>query len=130
MKAALLALAFASCAPLPPVYRGAMACHYTCIADGLALTAGHCEGLPTPVAPLDVPACKAPRTRLPVDGEPVTIGARQSSVISARWFARTILDGRAQPGESGSGVYGADGALLAIVLEAHDNYTYAHRLEP
>lgn len=129
MKHLLVALTLISCQPVaaPSVMR----CQNACVAPDVAFTAGHCVGQAYPyLALVERPGCATPTTRRPVDGETVTVGERATTVRAARWLTWTILEGRAERGESGSGVYGDDGALLAIVIETRDDLTYAWRLVP
>jgi hypothetical protein len=62
-----------------------------------------------------------------VPGEVATIGDRRTAVID-RWLTWLVLADPCTPGESGSGVYGSDGALLGIVVENHSGQCYADTL--
>jgi V8-like Glu-specific endopeptidase len=75
------------------------ACSFACVRPGLAATAGHCIGQRDPAVLVTAPSCgNAPTHRVTV------------------------------PGESGSGVYSADGALLGVVIENHSGQCYADTL--
>jgi hypothetical protein len=120
-KAALAALAIA-CSPTQAP------CAFTCVLPGQAATAGHCVDRPEPAVLVPVSSCTdAPTRRAPVPGEAATIGDRTTTVID-RWLTWLVLADPCTPGESGSGVYGSDGALLGIVVENHSGQCYADTL--
>jgi hypothetical protein len=122
-RIAATALLVASCAAVQPV------CSFACTRVGLAATAGHCVGRTEPVVLVPVASCQdAPATRSAQPGEQATVGVRTLSVVD-RWLTWVVLDGPCQPGESGSGVYGADGALLGIVVENHSGQCYAEAIQ-
>lgn len=114
-----LALLLCGCAPSYPTCRSA------CIAPGAALTAGHCVSRREPITRVVDSDCDTtPNTRRADPGETVTVGHRRMRVVDT-WLGYVILDGACIPGESGSGVYGGDGALLAVALENHSGLCYA-----
>jgi hypothetical protein len=114
-----LALFLAACTPAHVV------CQFACVLPGQAVTAGHCASRPEPVVLVPVSSCAdAPTRRAPVPGEVATIGERQTTIVD-RWLTWLVLADPCTPGESGSGVYGADGALLGVVVENHSGQCYA-----
>jgi hypothetical protein len=120
-----LALALASCAPRYAV---------TCGPDGRAVTAGHNVGRVEPLVELPR-LCPEPKFRAARTGEAVTVGkdGRRATVTDPNWAGWLVATGAGIPGESGSGVYGADGALLAIAVETRQGMTYARiprKIEP
>lgn len=138
MKFLALALALVGCSSTSYAIRSpsGAACALTCTDDGLAATAGHCADSRELVVSVAADWCGATAQRAPVQGEPVSVrgyayglaSSRASTVVDANWLGWVLVDGRGQPGESGGGVYGADGALLGIVVETHDGMTWARRL--
>lgn len=122
IKTAALAALLIACSPVQAP------CAFTCVLPGQAATAGHCVDRREPVVLVSVNSCTdAPTRRAPVPGEAATIGDRTTTVID-RWLTWLVLADPCTPGESGSGVYGADGALLGIVVENHSDQCYADTL--
>ena len=136
-------LGCASCSNLPqPRVRlledddAAMTCGIVCVAPGRAATAGHCLGSPRAVEVLPDTSCWSIETRDAVTGEMVTIegwawgvkSSRRAAVVDPNWSGWLITTGTGRMGESGGGVYGADGALMGIVLETRDALTYSRRI--
>lgn len=110
-----------------------MRCAATCVEKDVAVTAGHCVGEKvSKISFIREDGCVAPQIRLPIKGEEVIIkgsqGDRTTKVFDPKWLTWTLLEGRGIHSESGGGVYGRDGALLAVIVETHDDYTYAHRV--
>jgi hypothetical protein len=113
-----------------------MSCASTCVAPGLAATAGHCVGRYEPIVTLPQD-CRDVATRAALQGEPVEVrgyalglaSARTSTIVESNWLGWLIVSGRGIPGESGGGVYGTDGDLLGVVVETRDGVTYARRIE-
>jgi hypothetical protein len=113
-----------------------MTCALTCIAKGKAATAGHCSGDTSPTITTADPDCGEIVTRDARTGEGVTVegmalgdrSSRVEAVIDPNWLGWLIVTGLGTPGESGGGVYGADGALLGVVVETRDGMTYARRV--
>jgi len=106
-------------------------CSFACVDSGIALTAGHCLDSTRSVAMVLEPSCEPVRIRPPRQGEPVTIlsrlGTRQSVVLTAAGPSMW-LEGVANPGESGAGVVGEDGALLGVVQSTSPGITIASSL--
>jgi hypothetical protein len=122
-KAALAVLLVAACVPPQPV------CSFACVKPGYAATAGHCVERTEPAVLVPAPSCQdAPATRQVQPGELAMVGARTLHVVD-RWLTWLVLDGPCYPGESGSGVYGADQALLGVVVENHSGRCYAEPIE-
>ena len=134
-RAAILALFLCACAT--PKVRAVdvegVICGTVCTADNVATTAGHCVGRQEYLTSYRDTACVALAIRATVDCETVRVegtarGVKAScsaTAISGNWLGWLIVTGRGRPGESGGGVWGADGALLGIVVETHDRLTYA-----
>jgi hypothetical protein len=99
-------------------------CSWTCFGNGIGATASHCGA-----ERFSAPQCDAPPIRAAVEGETVEIRATRG-VVYAR-VERSDLEGLialervAIHGDSGSGVFGADGALLGIVDRNQGAWTIA-----
>lgn len=138
MKYLILALALVGCSSTSYAIRSpsGATCALTCTDDGRAATAGHCADSREPVVSVSADWCGATARRAAVQGEPVSVrgyayglaSSRASTVADANWLGWVLVEGHGQPGESGGGVYGSDGALLGIVVETHDGMTWARRL--
>lgn len=132
---AALGLVFVGCAN--PQHRAievdGMVCGTTCVDTDMIATAGHCVGSHDPVVFFKDTICERPVVRKArqgerawVDGYPMGVYAkRPTTVVDPNWLGWLIVSGKGQHGESGGGVYGADGALLGIVVETRDGMTYA-----
>lgn len=138
MKFLALALLLVGCTSTSAMIRSpnGASCALTCTAVGLAATAGHCADSREPVVSVAADWCGATDRRAAGQGESVTVrgfaygvaSERASRVVDPNWLGWVLVDGRGQPGESGGGVYGSDGALLGIVVETHDGITYARKI--
>lgn len=107
----LIVLLVLSCAPTHASISG---CSWTCVSDGLGATAPHCGQ-----RIFRAPECGHVSIRQAVEGEVVEVrairGAYRCAVLDPNWMHFVQLDCIGSPGDSGSGVFGEDGALLGVV---------------
>jgi hypothetical protein len=103
-------------------------CSWACAGPGEGATVPHCGATRFPV-----PTCETPSTRAAVTGETVEVrsafGMRGTKVLEPNWLGWLVLEASLEHGDSGSGVYGADGALLGLVDHRAGGHTFAVRAE-
>lgn len=134
-KLVVFALLLSACSrpQVVAIESSSMVCGSVCTSKGQAATAGHCVGSREPVVLLSDRSCDEPATRKASAFEIVSVEGfgrgvrshRSTMVLDSNWAGWLIATGRAIPGESGGGVYGRDGALLAVVVETRGGLTYA-----